>query len=154
MEINQLRRREDLGEDTKVKKAYLQFEKLLKLLSSRDLPEQVVVPINGDIDELNTIDNSGNALRKQLKKKQASILTLLEKECKLVPKNHYQGTWMAIGMAVFVVPLGVGFAFALDNMAFMGIGLPIGLSFGLAIGAGMDKKAFEEGRQIDFEVSY
>jgi hypothetical protein len=30
-----------------------------------------------------------------------------------------------------------------------GIGIPIGVIIGMAIGAGMDKKAFKEGRQLD-----
>lgn len=154
MEINQLRQRNDLGEDTKVKKTYSQLDKLLGLLSEKDLPDQVVASINSDLDELNALESSGKELRKQVKKKQAKIVSLLEKECKLVPKNHYQSSWMAIGMVAFGVPLGLIFGFALDNLAFMGIGLPIGLSFGLAIGAGMDKKAHEEGRQLDFEVQY
>lgn len=52
------------------------------------------------------------------------ILKLIEKELKLVPKNSYRNRWMAIGMSAFGVP----------------------------IGAGMDKKAFEEGRQLDMEI--
>jgi len=154
MEINKLRKREDLGTDTKARKAYAKFEKLLDLLSSRELPDQVVTSVNHDVDELNAISNSEKELRKQLKKKQAGIISLLEKETKLVPKNHYQATWMAIGMAAFGIPFGAAFGLALDNMAFLGIGLPIGLAIGLAIGAGMDKKALEEGRQFDFEVEY
>jgi len=154
MEINKLRQRQDLGEGTKAKKAYSQLEKLLDKLSDKDLPDSAIIPINSDIDELNAISDSGKELRKQVKKKETKIVNLLEKELKLVPKNYYQGTWMAMGMAAFGVPLGLVFGFALDNLAFMGIGLPIGLSFGLAIGAGMDKKAFEEGRQLDFEVKY
>ena len=154
MEINQLRQRKDLGKDTKVNKAYSQLEKLLSLLSNKDLPEQVVVSINSDVDELNAHDSNGKALRKQVKKKQAKIVSMLEKELKLVPKNHYRTNWMSIGMAAFGVPLGTTFGLAIGNIAFLGIGLPIGLAIGLAIGAGMDKKAFEEGRQLDFEVEY
>jgi hypothetical protein len=39
-------------------------------------------------------------------------------------------------------------------MAFMGIGMPIGIPIGLAIGSGLDKKAAEEGRQLDVEISF
>jgi len=34
------------------------------------------------------------------------------------------------------------------------IGLAIGMAIGMAIGTGMDKKALEEGRQIDLEIKY
>jgi len=36
----------------------------------------------------------------------------------------------------------------------MAIGLPIGLGFGAALGSSMDKKAMEEGRQIDVELKF
>ena len=55
-------------------------------------------------------------------------------------------------MAAFGLPIGAGFGASLQNMAFLGIGLPIGMAIGMAIGTGMDKKAFEEGRQLDLEI--
>ena len=58
---------------------------------------------------------------------------------------------MALGMAAFGVPLGVAFGTSLDDMSFLAIGLPIGMVIGLAVGSGMDKKALEEGRQLDVE---
>jgi hypothetical protein len=39
-------------------------------------------------------------------------------------------------------------------MAFIAIGLPIGMVIGIGIGTGMDKKALAEGRQIDVELKY
>jgi hypothetical protein len=55
---------------------------------------------------------------------------------------------MAIGMAVFGIPLGVVFGMSPGNMAFIGIGLPIGLG----VGSEKDKKAFREDRQLDIEI--
>jgi len=40
------------------------------------------------------------------------------------------------------------------HLVILGIGFPIGLALGMAVGTGMDKKAFEEGRQIDLEIKY
>jgi hypothetical protein len=57
-------------------------------------------------------------------------------------------------MAAFGIPIGVAFGASLGSMAFLAIGIPIGMVIGLAIGSGMDKKAFEEGRQIDLELKY
>jgi hypothetical protein len=37
-------------------------------------------------------------------------------------------------------------------MGLIGIGLPLGMSAGIAVGSQMDKKAFEEGRQLDIEI--
>ena len=69
-------------------------------------------------------------------------------------KNHYRNTWLALGMAAFGIPLGVAFGMSLRNLAFLGIGLSIGLAIGIAVGTGMDKKAFEEGRQMDLEIKH
>ena len=55
-------------------------------------------------------------------------------------------------MTTFGLPIGAALGLSLGNMAFLGIGLPVGMSIGLGIGASMDKKAFEEGRQLDIEL--
>lgn len=93
-------------------------------------------------------------MRKQIRKIQSGILKLIEKELKLVTKNHYRNTWLALGMAAFGIPLGVAFGTSLGNIAFIGIGLPNGLTVGIAVGTGMDKKAFEEGKQMDLEIKH
>ena len=37
-------------------------------------------------------------------------------------------------------------------MAFLAIGIPLGMAIGIGLGTGMDKKALEEGRQLDIEI--
>ncbi len=130
----------------------MQFEKLLIELRKKELPDGLVVSINKDIEELNSISSSGDELRKIVKKKQTRIIKLLEKVLKLVPKNYYRNLWLAVGMAAFGIPIGVALGTSLGNMAFLGIGVPFGLAIGIAVGTGMDKKAFKERRQIDLEI--
>ncbi len=152
MEMIELIQKSDIEKIVKLKAAYIQFEKLLIELRKRDFPDELVMTINKDIEEINSTTVCGDDLRKVIKYKQTRILKLLEKEVKLTPKNYYRNLWLALGMSVFGVPLGVAFGASLGNMAFLGIGLPMGLAIGFAIGSGMDKKAFEEGRQIDIEI--
>ena len=152
MKIKELKQRPDVDKNTKVNEAYLQLKKLLSELGNRKLPDTMVTSINKEIEELNMNVNSGKELKKQIKKKQCTITKSLEKELKIVAKNHYRNYYMAIGMAAFGIPFGTAFGAALGNMAFIGIGLPIGMAVGIAIGTGMDKKAFEEGRQLDLEI--
>lgn len=71
---------------------------------------------------------------------------MLEKQLKIASKNHYRNTWMSIGMADFGIPFGAVVGAIMENMGFIGIGLPIGMVIGMLIGSGMDKKALEEGR--------
>jgi len=84
------------------------------------------VSINKDIEDLNSISCSGDELRKLVRTKQTSIIKILENELKVVTKNYYRNLWLAIGMAAFGVPIGVAIGTSLGNMAFMGIGFPIG----------------------------
>lgn len=123
-------------------------------MKKKELPEPIVTKINKGVDQINALSESEPKLTKQIKKTQASIIKLIEKELKLVPKNHYRNTWLAVGMAAFGLPVGVAVGASLGNMAFLGVGLPIGMAIGMAVGSGMDKKAFKEGRQLDMESKY
>ena len=154
MIINELNQKPDIEKNVKLKKVYIQFEKLLFELRKKDLPDGLVMSINEDIEKLNSTIASGDELRKVIKKIQTKIIKKLEKEVKLVPKNYYSYLWLAIGIASFGVPIGVAFGAMLGNMAFLGIGLPIGLAIGFLVGYEMDKKAYEEGRQLDVEIKY
>jgi hypothetical protein len=50
--------------------------------------------------------------------------------------------------------MGVAFGISLGNLGLLGLGLPIGMAVGVGVGSMMDKKALQEGRQLDFEVKY
>ena len=154
MEINELKKRDGIDSNKKLTDLYVQFGKLLSELRKRDLPDKVVHAINTNIDLIDLASGTEEELIKQLRKTQSDILRLIEKELKLVPKNHYRNIWMALGIAAFGVPIGVAFGASLGNMAFMGIGIAMGIPIGLAIGTGLDKKAAEEGRQLDVEIYF
>ena len=151
MEIKQLTIRPGIEQNKKLGNAFEQFENLLSKLRKRELPEEIIININNKIEQINSFPESEKELKKTVNRTRTDIIKLLEKELKLVPKNHYRNLWMALGMAAFGVPLGVAFGASLDDMSFLAIGLPIGMVIGLAVGSGMDKKALEEGRQLDVE---
>lgn len=127
------------------------FSSLLEELKSKKLTVTSENYINSQIKQLNNEDSANPKLHKAICKLQTGILKHLEKEFKIVPKDHYQQQWMALGMASFGITIGAGLGMALGNMAFMGIGLPIGMVIGMAVGSSMDKKAAEEGRQLNFK---
>ena len=154
MEIKELKKRPSIGQNKKLTSTYSQFDKLLNELKKKELPEEIVKFVNDGIKQINSVSESEKELRIQIRKTQSGILKLIEKELKLVTKNHYRNTWLALGMAAFGIPIGVAFGMNLGNTSFLGIGLPIGLGIGIAVGTGMDKKAFEEGRQIDLEIKH
>lgn len=154
MQLNELTKIPERDQHPKLTKSLAPFNKLLAELRKKELPEKLVVIINREIDKINTVSGSEKELKKLVRKAQSAILEEIEKELKLVTRNHYRNTWMAIGMAAFGIPLGVVFGLSFGNMAFMGAGLPIGIALGLSIGTGLDKKAAEEGRQLDLEIEY
>ena len=154
MELIELIKRVNIDDNKKLENAYSQFGELLNELNKQELPDEIITSINICIEEINSFSESEKRLRKLIRKTQSRIIKLIEKELKLVTKNHYRNTWLALGMSVFGVPLGIAFGASLGNMGFIGIGLPIGMVIGMALGASMDKKAFEEGRQLDLEIKY
>ena len=154
MEIKELKKRPSIDQNKKLISAYAQFDQLLTELKKKELPEEIVKSINNGIDQINSVSESENELRKQIRKTQSGILKLIEKELKLVTKNHYRNTWLALGMAAFGIPLGVAFGTSIGNMGLLGIGLPIGMVIGMAVGSDLDKKAVKSGRQLDVEIKH
>jgi hypothetical protein len=126
----------------------------LNELSRKELPNEIVQSVNSGIAGINSFAGSEKELSKLIKGTQTKTLKLLEKELKFVVKNHYRNTWLAIGMSVFGIPLGVVLGASMGNMGLLGIGIPIGLAIGMAVGANMDMKAMEEGKQLDIELKY
>ena len=152
MKILDLKPRPELEQVKKWHKKYEELAKLMNELRKRDLPPDLVSSINQGIAFLNNFLGSNQSLLKQVRTVELRILKLIEKELKLVPKNSYRTRWMVIGMSAFGVPIGMAFGAGLGNMAFLAIGIPFGMSIGIAIGTLMDKKALEEGRQLDIEI--
>jgi hypothetical protein len=152
MELIKLKEISGLEESKKLKYKYDETRKLVDLLRKRDLPEELVSSINQDIEGINSLSGSKKELLRQVRATELRILKLIEKEQKLVPRNTYRSRWMAIGMAAFGFPIGIAFGASIGNMAFLAIGIPLGMAIGIGLGTGMDKKALEEGRQLDIEI--
>ena len=153
MNIIEPKERSDISEDVKLSKIYTRFQKLIKELKERELPDKIIETVNKEIEDINTTSLIGKELRKLTWQKQTKILGLLEKELKIVPKNHYRSIWTALGMSVFGLPIGIIIGTIIGNMGMLATGVGLGMCIGLFLGAGMDKKALKEGRQLDFEIN-
>ena len=152
MNLIELKERQDITDDIKLYGVYIQFVELLKELEKKELTHEIIESINHDLEELNSTSFTNNELRKSITQNQAKIIRLVEKECKIVPKNYYRKLWVAQGMTVFGLPIGIAFGLGIGNIGLLALGLPIGMLIGIAVGSGMDKKAFEEGRQLNIEI--
>ena len=150
MPLTPLTLRPSCEENHKLAKAALNLRTLLAAIKENSIPESVEVKINEIMAGVNNFPGPDPELLKQVKSAQSGILKLLENELGLVAKNHYQLQWLALGMAVFGIPLGVVFGASLGNMALLGIGLPIGMAIGIAVGSSKDKQAEEQGKQLDW----
>ena len=151
MEIKDLHKNPNIEHHKKLNTIFGDLEKLIYELRKRKIPSQIVISINQYIDDINSFPKSNKKILKQLKKTRSDILKLIEKELKLVPKNHYRNMWMAIGIGTFGIPIGIAFGASLGNTAFIGVGIPIGMAIGIGVGPAMDKKAFDKGNQLDLE---
>ncbi len=132
-------------ENRKCTKILEDLIKIFKALDNREIPPSGFSEI---LQRLNIALSTSLQLR-TLKKIKNDLIHLLEQDFQLVGKGHYQSKWMAFGI-MFGITLGPIFSAALNNYAFVGIGLPIGMAVGIALGAEKDKKAKEEGRVLDF----
>lgn len=152
MHIIELKERQDSSENIKLSRKYAQLGNFLKELKKKELPLTVIEAVNNDIEAINSIPRIESGLTKSVTQKQTKIIKLLEKELKIVPKNYYRNLWTALGMSVFGLPMGAALGLSIGNIGLLGIGLPIGMLIGMLVGSQMDKKAFQEGRQLAIEI--
>jgi len=146
--------RHDIAEKIKVSKRYQQLADLLHALDENKLTDDTINLINQEIEQLNALSSDDKRFVRAIKTKETSLIRLLEKRHKIVPKKYYRKLWMALGISAFGVPVGIAFGLSVGNLGLLGLGFPIGMAIGVGIGNRMDQKAFEEGRQLDFEVKY
>ena len=151
MEIKNLNKNKTLEQDKKLNKLYVSFEKLLDELKRREIPSELVHSINLQIEEVNSFSGQNRGLRKQIRKSRSKVLKLIEKELQLVTKNHYRNMFMALGMA-FGVAIGTALGTSNENTSFLSVGIGIGMVLGLGVGSAKDKKAKENGLQLDLEI--
>lgn len=150
--MEKLVERQHLPPYSKFTVAYQQLNKLLMELELRSLSADTIEFINHEIVQLNAIDDGDKHLVKRIKEKENNIIRLVEKKHKIVPRNHYRKMWMLLGMSAFGVPMGVAFGLSMANLGLLGVGLPMGMAVGVAVGSVMDKKAAQEGRQLNMEL--
>lgn len=136
----------------KLIKVYTQFAALIEQLKLRTLPTSIETPINDCIHQINFSVQTETQLCKLIIQKQTLLLKQIEKELKIVPKNYYRNLWMIMGMSAFGLPIGVSFGLAMKNLGLLGVGLPFGMGIGIAVGLKLDKKALKEGRQLNIEI--
>lgn len=151
MRLKELNIKLNIDQNSKLSKKYIQFENLISELNTKQIPDVIATYINDNIEAINAIDNSDKGLGKQIKNSQRGILKLIEKELNLVTKNHYRNTWFVIGMGLGIA-IGSAIGSSSGNTSLLALGIPIGFSIGAAIGTSKDKKAKDNGLQLDIEI--
>jgi len=149
MNLLRLNKRSGIEGNPGLNHFYQKLEHLIDVLQNKALPSDVVSEINSLIEKVNTLPDGDNRLKDMVRNIYLVIVKIVEKKCKIVPKNHYRNLWMAVSMAVFGIPIGLVFDLVNGHAGMLAIGLPIGLVIGMSYGSTKDKKAFEEGHQMD-----
>jgi len=88
MELKELKEITGPEQSRKLKYKYDEFGLLIDLLRKRDLPAELVSSMNPYIEGINSLSASNKELLKQVRTAELRMLKLIEKEEKLVPKNH------------------------------------------------------------------
>ena len=136
--------------DPKKEKVLAKLIALLEEISHREISETTIEKLNVSLDALNAMNQK--ELKRSIKKAYDKIVQILVKEEKMVPAGYNKMLWMSLGMAAFGIPMGVAFSASLDNYAFIGIGLPIGMVIGMAVGAKKDEDAKKKGLQLNVNI--
>lgn len=142
---------ENQNTSTKVQEAIVQLQSLIDILREKKLDSESRLKINAEIEEINNSSLVESPLIRFIKKKQNSIIRLVERESKLVPINYYRNLWIPLGLSMGI-SIGVAIGLSVGNLGLMAVGLPIGIGIGSALGVSMDKKAEKEGRQLPIEI--
>lgn len=153
MDLIEINERPEFSSKEKVNKKITCFSKLINELRKRQLSEKLKQIINHEIQNINDSKGSEKEFLKTLAKSQAIVLREMEKDSKLVVKNHYRNLWMLLGMSAFGIPIGVAFGISIGNLGLLGLGFPIGMGIGVGVGSALDNKAAKEGRQLDVVFS-
>ena len=140
----------NFANNNKLNKMYIDFVKLIDEINKHEIPDRVIEEINTEIEKMNTFFGKDKKFLKVFVKSQLKILKILESNLGLVPKKHYQNTWMALGIAIGI-SIGVAIG-ATINMGMMAIGLPIGLGIGIFLGKKKDDEVLKQGKQLDIEI--
>ncbi len=139
--------------DKELARVWQALNQLIGELQKREISGEVAEGVNGEVERINAFSGSRKELRKAIRRSESNILRLIYKKLKLVPKNQYQRSWLAMGMGVFGVPLGIAFALLFGEMVYLAaIGLPWGMVIGWVVGNIKDRQAYKEGRQLNVET--
>lgn len=152
MSLNTLKQHFTDSNSGKLTKKYAFIGKLIDLLNERELSTETTDELNGYIDKMNHQQANEKIQRKALCRQQTALLRSIEKREHLVAKNHYRNTWLALGMSVFGIPIGVVIGTSLGSMSYIGYGISIGMIFGIIVGMLKDKAAAKNNKQLDIEL--
>ena len=152
MKVVSLKRRESAFDFPKADELYIQFNNFVDELNSRSIPKNTVNAINREIEEINSSTKTGISMKSLIVKKLTTVLKLLEKEHKLVPKNYYQSNNLLKYSVLFGAPIGIIIGLITKDMALISVGMIIAMVISFVRGRIMDKKALKEGRQFSGEL--
>lgn len=149
--MKELNKQLNIEHNKKLIEANSSLDHLIKELGKREIPLEIITVVNQEIEKINSFSGSDKDLLKQLRVSKKLVIEMIEKELELVPKYHYQNKWMAFGILA-----GVLFSTIFNQLGFsdtwnsLGMGISMGLLFGMLAGKNRDEKAFKVGKQLNF----
>ena len=153
MKIERLQKRKGTENNKKVNTAYNKVQSLIEALDKKEIPQPELININEHIALINSFNGTTKELVKFLKTTNRSILDLLKKNLKIVPKHHFRALWILYGSLGGVVLTSIFTNFHPISISVLAsIILPLAVAAGIVIGIAMDINAEKEDRQIGIEA--
>ena len=153
MTVEKLKRMKGSERNKKLTKAYDKMHRLIEALNKKDIPSKSAITINTDIKTINSFSGTEKELTRVLRKTYSRTLAFLEKELKIVAKNHYLSLGMVFGMLAGTVFSSVSWGFGSMGMgSSTGMEISLGMILGMVVGIYLDKQAEKDGKQLALEA--
>ncbi|MCL2028427.1 MAG: hypothetical protein FWG79_08085 [Bacteroidales bacterium] len=165
MNIIELKEKPNISNDVKLDRIYAVFQNFLEELRKRDWSNHPIEAvnrdaeaINRDIEKINSSSYTSNALRNLLKYKLGNIIMILRQNHKVVPQNYYRNQWTiltVIPLCPFI--LWITTTTTMNDWipsVIISMGLIVAFIIGRSVAKNKDRKAFEEGRQLNIASNF
>lgn len=150
MKIQKLNRRTGIEASKKLVKSYNKMQLLIDALNKKDIHSSEESYIRDRINEINNFRASDKELIKIIKINYINILKFAEENLKFVPKHRYRTQWMIYGMLAGLLLSTISGSIGMFEAEIsIGLGLPLGMMFGAAIGTIRDQEVEKNGNQLE-----
>lgn len=153
MKLRDIQNKEMFCKNKSLAYASERLQGIIEVLNKQELPEEIIVQLNREIDTLNSFEDPEKRMLIRIKTTENNILELVRRRLGIITEKYYTFLWMSLGLAAFGLPLGTLIFAIKENPAFIATGLPLGSVLGIFIGIALDYRAKKENKVLVIKTS-